>query len=293
MQIYSGSSNPALAASLSKHLGAQLGRVQYTRFESDESRAYITETHVEKNVIVVQSLSMSADRHLMELLTLSDALLRRGARKITAVIPYMGYARQNQVFREGESLSAEVVARVLATGRFARIITFDIHSNNIISMYPVPVISLSPISLFSGYIKKQNTVIVAPDGGATTKVKELAKVLKVKTVTLTKERNRTTGKVKLQHGSGVISGKNAIIVDDMVATGETILQSTEYLYHQGAQSVTVFATHFLGVPGVADKLQTSPIDRVVITNTITQVALPAKFAVIDCASVLAEALAQS
>lgn len=291
MQIYPGSSNPSLAQSLANQLGLRLSAVEFTRFESDEVRAYVP-GKVESEVVVVQSLSQSADRHLMELLMLVDALSRGGAKKITAVIPYLGYSRQNQIFRPGESLSAAVVAKLLGTSPISLIITVDIHDPKLISYYSIPVINLPTASLFASVPLSSGANVIAPDHGAALRAGELARLVGAKRITLNKSRDRATNRVEIVEKNVTLVGQEVIICDDSIASGQTLVRTLALLKDNRVGKIQVCVTHHLGVVGVADRLASTDIDQIFITNSVVQATLPGKFQVLDLAPLLAQTLSK-
>lgn len=294
MQIYSGSSHLSLAQKLAKQTGLTLGQVDFSRFESDEVRVLVTEEKVDKEVIILQSLSSPTDHHIIEFLMLVDALRRRGAREITAIIPYMGYSKQDKIFREGESLSVKVVAQMLQIMPLSRLITFDLHNQAILGFFDIPVTNLPATSLFITHFQKQNLanyLVVAPDAGAAKKSSAFAASIGLDVVYIDKKRDLNTGEVKINGISGEVKGKNIIIVDDMVATGSTLEECSKYLLALGAQSVTIAVTHFLNVQGVAQKLISSGISQIITTNTIDFTLPSSKFITLDVSPLLKEALA--
>lgn len=293
MQIYSGSSHQVLANNLAKQSGFSLGKVDLSRFESDEVRVLVTEEQVDKEVIILQSLSSPTDHHIIEFLMLVDALRRRGAREITAIIPYMGYSKQDKIFREGESLSVKVVAQMLQIMPLSRLLTFDLHNQAILGFFDIPVDSLSASPLFLQYFQKQhldNYLVVAPDAGAAKKSSVFAASTGLDVVYLDKKRDLNTGEVKINGISGDVEGKNIIIADDMVATGSTLEECSKYLHALGAQSVTIAVTHFLNVQGVAQKLISSGISQIITTNTINFSLPSSKFITLDISPLLRDAL---
>lgn len=302
--IFSGSSNHSLAHKLSKKLKVPVGRVDLSRFANDEARVWIRESRVPEKVIVVQSLSIPTDHHLVEFGLLVDALYRLGAKKITAIIPWLGYSKQDKVFRKGDPLSAKVVAKMLSVVPLDRIITLDLHNLAISGFFEVPVTNLSAKELFVKHfnkLPKAQVIVVAPDAGAIKASTSFAQALKVPVAYINKKRDLATGKVSIVGISGVgltgkktqkpLKGMKAIVVDDIVATGETLIGVSRYLKRIGAESVEVAITHHLYVPGVQTKITKSAIDSLVVTDTI---AMPKenknnrKLKVLSVAGLLAE-----
>lgn len=293
MQIFAGSSHLDLAQKISNQTGFQLGSVEITRFANDEVRVLVTQAKVDKEIILVQSLSSPTDHHTIEFLMLVDALRRKGTVDITAVIPYMGYTKQDKVFREGESLSVKVIAQMLQIMPLRRIITFDLHNLAILGFYDIPVTNLTAFSLFQEHFSKlklDNYLVVAPDAGAAKKSSAFATTLGLDIVYIDKKRDLSTGQVVVKGISGDVNGKDIIITDDMVATGSTLIESSKYLHEKGARSVTIAVTHFLNVPGVREKLISSDIDEIITTNTINFSLPKTKFELLDISPIIVQTI---
>jgi ribose-phosphate pyrophosphokinase len=273
MQVYSGSSNPQLAKKLAAKLKVKLGQMEVTRFANDEGRVFVKEPKVAEKVAIVQSLSIPTDTHLVEFCLLCDALRRKGAKKIIAVIPWLGYSKQDRVFRDGEALSVKVIAKILELNFLDKIITFNLHSSHIKKSFRRPLVELTARPLIEDYFAKKVTkdhVVVAPDIGAVASAKRLAKDLGVGLVKVSKSRSRVTGKVSIHGIEGEIKGKRAIIKDDMIATGSTLVEVSRFLKKKGAKSIEVGAVHHLFVPGAQTKLNQAGIDRLVVTDTVAK-----------------------
>lgn len=284
MQLYSGSSNQALVAQIGQVGGWQVGQTEISCFENDELRVRVLEKHVEARVALLQSLSAPVNSNLVEFCLLADALTRRGASEITAIVPWLGYSKQDKVFLPGESLAAKVIAQILQTARIKRLVTFDLHNRAITGFFDIPVVELSAKSLFLDYFKNKlsdqsavisdqkvhDYVVVAPDEGAVKASGAFARELGVPIVYMDKRRDLTTGEVQVTGMSGDVQGKEVLIVDDMIATGGTAMTVAAYLKERGAQRVTIAATHHLYVPGAQEKLEASAIDEVVVTDTVSE-----------------------
>jgi ribose-phosphate pyrophosphokinase len=209
---------------------------------------------------------------------LADALTRKGASEIMAIVPWLGYSKQDKVFLPGESLAAKVVAQILQSTRIKKLVTFDLHNRAITGFFDIPVIELSAKPLFLEYFQqrfkiqdsrfKNDVVVVAPDEGAVKASGAFARELGVPVVYLDKRRDLTTGAVTVSGMSGDVEGKEAIIVDDMIVTGSTAMKTASYLKTKGAARVTMAATHHLYVPGVQEKLEASELDEIVVTDTV-------------------------
>ena len=271
MQIFSGSSNPELASKISQLLNVQLGSIKISQFSGDEKRVWVKDKKIEKDVVVVQSLSRPTNDNLIEFCLICDALRRGGATEITAVIPWMGYSKQDKVFREGEPLSAKVIAQIIQVAHVSKIITFDLHNKATLGFFDVPVIDLTAKPLFIEYFKKSisdNTVVVAPDAGAVKSSTAFASELGVPVVYMDKKRDLVSGEVTVVGMSRSVEGVDVIIIDDNVFTGSTLIESANALKKSGAKSIKVGVTHHLFVPGVQEKLEESEIDEIIVTDTI-------------------------
>lgn len=274
--IYSGVSNIILAGRIAKILGTKLGSVESSQFENGERRVQVEYRHQTKDAsetVLVQSLSKPVDEHLIEFCLLSDALSRQGSTNLIGVVPWLGYSKQDKVFLPGEPLSAKVIAQILQVTKIKKIITFDLHNRAITGFFDIPVVELSAKPLFLDYFRKKidgdEWVVVAPDEGAVKSSAYFARELNVPIAYLDKRRDLKTGKVEVVSMNGEVKEKNVIIVDDMIATGSTMMATASYLKKMGAKSIRVAATHHLYLPGVQEKLENSAIDEVVVSDTVS------------------------
>jgi len=333
MQIFSGSSNPELARRIAELMAAKssdhspkiapacagrqgselLGQLEISQFANGETRIVVKEDQVAKEVVVVQSLSIPTNEHLIEFCLICDALQRAGAAEITAVVPWMGYSKQDKVFLAGEPLSAKVVAQIIQTTKIKKLITFDLHNRAIMGFFDIPVIELSAKSRFLEYFKGQlnrkssehlpaqagsllqgleleSTVVVAPDAGSVKASSNFARELKLPIVYMDKRRDYLSGKVDVMGMSGEVQGQHVIIVDDMIVTGSTIMETAKYLKAQGALSVSVAATHHLYVDDVQIKLESSEIDEIIVTDTVEKIGVSKKLKVLSVAELVVQAL---
>lgn len=272
MQIFSGSSNRELAEGISKLMGTKLGEMEISQFANGETRVWVKEEKIEKQVVVVQSLSTPTNEHLMEFCLICDALHRGGATEITAVIPWMGYSKQDKVFRAGEPLSAKVVAQILQTAKPAKIITIDLHNKATLGFFDCPIVELSAKPILLDYFKKnvsEGTVVVAPDAGAVKASTAFAQELGVGVVYIDKKRDLHSGAVSVVGISGSVKDRDVLMVDDNVFTGSTLLETAKELKKNGARTVRVGVTHHLYVRGVQEKLEGSEIDEIVVSDTVS------------------------
>lgn len=274
MQIFSGSSNSELTKKITDLMGIELGRIEISQFSNGETRVWVKEKKIEKNVVVVQSLSTPTNEHLIELCLICDALHRGGATEITAVIPWMGYSKQDKVFRIGEPLSAKVVAQIIQVARVSRIITIDLHNRATLGFFDTPITELSAKPLLIEYFRKSvgdTTVVVAPDAGAVKASTAFATEIGAPVVYVDKKRDLATGEVTVIGMSRSVKDLDVIVVDDNVFTGSTLLETAKELKKNGAKSVRVGLTHHLYVPGVQEKIEKSEIDEMVVSDTVSEI----------------------
>lgn len=271
MQIFSGSSNPDLANKIAMLMGSRVGEIDISRFPNGETRVWVKEKKIEREVIVVQSLSIPTNEHLIEFCLICDALKRGGATDIIAVMPWMGYSKQDKVFLAGEPLSAKVVAQIIQSTKLKKLITFDLHNRAITGFFDVPVVELSAKSSFLEYFREKiskKTIVVAPDAGSVKFSSNFARDLNLPIAYIDKRRDYLTGKVDVVGMNGAVKGHDVVIIDDMIVTGSTLIEVAKYLKDQGALTVTVAATHHLYVPGAQNNIEKSEIDTVLVTDTV-------------------------
>ena len=270
--LFSGSSNTPLAKSVSKILGIPLGNVDLTRFADGEIRPWIQEDVRDKTVFVLQSLSYDMDDHIMELCLMGDAIRRSAPKNMIAVIPYMGYARQDRQHRVGEPVSARVIAKFLEVSKFKEVITIDLHNDAIVGFFQVPVTHLSALSILGEEIQKfhlSDIVVVAPDVGGVKRARNLAYILDVPMVVMEKKRFLDRhDKSEACQIIGDVAGKSVVIIDDVISSGGTIINGAQSLKNSGATSVTVLVTHAVCAGNAFENVSKAPIDRMIITDTI-------------------------
>lgn len=271
MLLFSGNSNLPLAKKIAGNLGLKLGNLEITTFPDNENRVRVVEDVVGEDVVVVQSTGITPNLYYIELFLIIDSLKRSGAKSITLVIPYLGYQRQDHIFRDGEAVSLEVIISILESLGVSRVISFDFHSVRIPDLFHVPIFHLSALSVFAEEIKKMNvsdTVLVSPDMGGIARIKKLSELCgNLPFVSIVKDRDLTTGSIQSTTINGEVK-KTAIIVDDVISTGETIVAAAKLLEENGAEEVYVFATHGILAGSASSSLQNSNVKRVVISDTI-------------------------
>jgi len=273
MKIFSGTSNKPLAQKIAEDLGIQLSELEIFVFPDGEKRITILDKVLDEDTLVVQSTSNPADENYMQLFFIVDALKRSGAKSVTAVIPYLGYQRQDHVFRDGEAVSLQVIIKTLESTGVTKITTLDLHSVKIPELFHLPIEHLSAIPLFAKKIKEKKwndkeTVLVSPDMGGIRRIKLLSEELRnMPYVLIEKNRNLSTGEVTASKIIGEVLPR-AIIVDDMISSGETIAVAADILRKNGAEEIFVFATHPVFSDQAPKILQEAKIEKVYVTDTI-------------------------
>ncbi len=269
--LFTGNANPVLAQEMAKHLGVEVGAASVGRFSDGEVTVEIRQNVRARDVFVVQSTCAPTNENLMELLIMVDALKRASARRITAVIPYFGYARQDRRPRSTRvPISAKVVANLLETVGVERVLTMDLHADQIQGFFDIPVdnIYASPVLLSDLKSKNYpNLVVVSPDVGGVVRARALAKQLGCDLAIIDKRRP-TANVSEVMHVIGEIEGRNCVIMDDMIDTAGTLVKAAEVLKARGAKSVYAYCTHPVFSGPAVERIANSQIDEVVITNTI-------------------------
>ena len=270
--VFTGNSNAELAAEIAGHLGISLGAAHVGRFSDGEVTVEINQNVRARDVFVVQSTCAPTNDNLMELLIMVDALKRASAERISAVIPYFGYARQDRRPRSSRvPISAKVVANLLETVGVSRVLTMDLHADQIQGFFDIPVdnIYASPVLLNDVRAKKyDDLIVVSPDVGGVVRARALAKQLNTDLAIIDKRRPRANVS-EVMHVIGDIDGRNCVIMDDMIDTAGTLVKAAEVLKERGAKKVYAYCTHpiFSG-PAIERIARGSALDEVVVTNTI-------------------------
>ena len=269
--LFTGNANPVLAQEIAAHLGIELGQASVGRFSDGEVAVEIRQNVRARDVFVVQPTCSPTNENLMELLIMVDALKRASARRITAVIPYFGYARQDRRPRSTRvPISAKVVANLLETVGVERVLTMDLHADQIQGFFDIPVdnIYASPVLLSDVQSKKHpNLVVISPDVGGVVRARALAKQLGCDLAIIDKRRP-TANVSEVMHVIGEIEGRTCVIMDDMIDTAGTLVKAAEVLKDRGARSVVAYCTHPVFSGPAVDRIKASQMDEVVITNTI-------------------------
>lgn len=268
-RVVPGTANRALALAVADHLGTEVAACEVERFPDGELSPVVEGVRGE-DVYVVQPTGPPVNEHLVELLLLLDACRRMGAARITAVVPYFGYARQDRRLREGQAVGARVCAEALASGGADRVLVVDPHTSALEAMCPVPVEMLTALPVLAGAIVDRvppEAVVVAPDLGAVKLAERYAAASRRGVAVVRK--TRVSGRVV--HASEVIgdvAGRPAVIVDDMIATGATVEAAVGVLRARGCSDVTVAATHGVLAAGAAGRISALGVGRVLLTDTL-------------------------
>ena len=290
LSLFTGTSNPALAAAIAARLGVNLGRAEVSRFPDGELRVELHETVRGHDVYLVQPTSPPAEEHLFVL------LLRAGALTLTAVVPYFGYARQDRRAQGRQPVAARLVADVLATAGFGRVVALDLHNRAMEGIFGVPLEHVSAVPALVEAIREgipEDGVVVASDLGATKLAELYARLLGLPTALVHKKRV-SGAEVQVRDITGEVAGRSPILVDDMISTGGTLVAAARCLLEAGARpAFTVVATHGLLVGDAVERLAALPLARLVLTDTVVPppaAAARLPLTTVSVAPILAEAI---
>jgi len=271
LMVFTGNANPRLAADVVRHLNIHLGRATVSRFSDGEVMVEILENVRGKDVFVLQSTCQPTNDHLMEVMVMVDALKRASAGRITAAIPYYGYARQDRRTRSARvAITAKVVANMLAGAGIDRLLTMDLHSDQIQGFFDVPVDNIYSSPILLGDIWKRNhpdLVVVSPDVGGVVRARAIAKRLECDLAIIDKRRPKPNV-AKVMHIIGDVAGRTCIIMDDMVDTANTLCEAANALKKHGAKKVLAYCTHPVLSGSAAERVANSALDELVVTDTI-------------------------
>jgi len=273
LKLFSGTANPALAKEICSHLGVQLGGATVSSFSDGEIRIKIDENVRGADVFVVQSCCTPVNTSIMELLIMLDALKRSSAYRITAVIPYFGYARQDRKDQPRVPITAKLMADIIETAGATRVLTMDLHAGQIQGFFNIPVDHLYALPVLLDYINRQfgkdlkDVVIVSPDAGGVERARAFAKRLQTNLAIIDKRREGPNN-AQVMNIIGDVEGKHVILLDDMIDTAGTIVQGAQAVANKGAKSVWAGCVHPVLSGPALERLQQSPLTEVVVTNTI-------------------------
>lgn len=293
--IFSGNANRPLAQEICTHLKASVGNAEIKRFSDGEIWVEVEENVRGKDVFVVQSTSHPANEHLMELLIMVDALKRASAERITAVLPYYGYARQDRKVAPRTPISSKLVADLITAAGAHRVVSVDLHAGQIQGFFNIPFDHLYAMPILLDYIRGNllnDVVIVTPDAGGTERARAYAKRLDT-TLAMIDKRRSAPNESEVMNVIGEVNGKTAIIVDDMVDTAGTLTQAAAALKERGANKIYACITHGVLSGKAVERIKGSVLEELVITNTICQseeVLKCRKIKVLSMAKLLSEAI---
>ncbi|WP_298956418.1 ribose-phosphate pyrophosphokinase [uncultured Campylobacter sp.] len=269
-KIFSGTANPEFAKKISKYLSLPLSECAIKTFSDGEISVQIGESVRGKDVFVIQPTCAPANSNLMELLILTDALKRSSANSITAVVPYFGYARQDRKAAPRVPISAKLVANMMQTAGIDRVVTMDLHAGQIQGFFDVPVDNLYGSLIFLDYLKEKNLknpIIASPDVGGVARARSFAKKLSLDLVIVDKRREEAN-KSEVMNIIGDVTGKDVILIDDMIDTAGTIVKAAGAFKEQGAKSVSAFCTHAVLSGPAYERIESGALDGLVVTDTI-------------------------
>ena len=301
MKLFAGNSNRQLAESVAKYLGMSVGRANVRRFADDEIFVEIQENVRGEDIFILQSTSRPANDHLMELLIMVDAFRRSSARRITAVLPYFGYARQDRRAQGRTPISAKLVANLITEAGADRVLTLDLHAGQIQGFFDIPTDNLYAVPVMARDIKAkyknlQDVMIVSPDVGGVVRARSLAKRLDDTLLAIVDKRRDRPGESEVMNVIGDVSGKDCFLIDDIIDSGGTLCNAADAIMNQGAKSVTAYITHGVLSGSATDRIANSVLKELVITDSIQptpDVNATSNIRVISITDLIGEAIART
>jgi ribose-phosphate pyrophosphokinase len=286
--VLAGPASEELGRSLAQKLGYRLLDAEFKVFPDGESKFTVAEKVGGKSIFLVQSTYPPADQHIFQLLLASHQLSEQGA-KVTAVVPYLAYARQDKEFLPGEGVTLGIVAHLFRTAGVRRLVTVDIHSAEGLALFSFPVYSVSAVPSLVEYAKGEldlkDPVVVSPDFGGSKRTEAFAQLYGAKFLQLNKTRDKASGSVSIGDAKLDVDGKEVVIVDDIISTGGTVKAASEAVLRQGAKKTLAICVHGLFVGDALEKLEKASVKTIVCTNTV-----PGKFSKVDVSGALASHL---
>lgn len=272
IKLLTGNANPALAEAISKHLGVSLGRAKVGRFSDGEVQVEISDNVRGRDVFLLQPTSAPANDNLMELLILGDACKRASAGRVTAVVPYYGYARQDRKAAPRAPITAKMVADLFTAVGFNRVLTMDLHAGQIQGFFDMPVDNLYATPRLMTALRERlvginDVVVVSPDAGGTERARAYAKHLGASLAIVDKRRSGPNV-AEVMHMIGDVKGKFAVLVDDMIDTAGTLTKAAQAIMENGAKEVIAVATHPVLSGPAAQRIKESPLTEIIISDTI-------------------------
>ncbi len=296
MRIFTGNANPKLAAAVCKHLNVSLGRCQVGRFSDGEVMVELMENVRGRDVFILQSTCAPTNDNLMEIMVMVDALKRASAARITAAIPYFGYARQDRRPRSARvAITAKVVADMLSTVGVNRVMVMDLHADQIQGFFNIPVDNIYATPILLGDLWKRNyedLIVVSPDVGGVVRARAIAKRLDSDLAIIDKRRPKANVS-EVMNIIGDVDGRICVIMDDLADTANTLCKAASALKERGAKKVVAYCTHPVLSGGAVERIATSDLDEVVVTDTIPLTAAAEtcpRIRQLSCAQLLAETM---
>lgn len=279
MLLFAGSSNLPLAQKIADELRLELAKSETVRFADGEARVRILEEVKDEVCVVVQSTSSPVDSNLMELYQFGDLLKKGKAKKIVAVVPYLAYSRQDKAHRQGEAVTAKLVAKMIKAVGFTDIILLELHSQDVVNFFTIPTLCLSATETVAKYIDEKrddfgedDLVIVAPDEGGKQRAENLAQILEATVAVIAKDRplekTDVVQETNMTVKSGTVKDKEAIVVDDLISTGSTAMNAANLVLKQGAYHAYLIAIHAVMSKGDTTFWQNSPFEKIFVTDSI-------------------------
>ncbi|MCL4527764.1 MAG: ribose-phosphate pyrophosphokinase [Gammaproteobacteria bacterium] len=295
LMVFSGNANPVLAAQVARFLQIPIGRAEVSAFSDGEVFVEILENVRGRDVFVLQPTCTPTNDHLMELLTMIDALKRASANRITAAMPYFGYARQDRKSRSRTAITAKLVADLITSAGANRVLTMDLHADQIQGFFDVPVDNIYASPILLGDIWRQSypeLIVVSPDVGGVVRARAIAKRLEVDLAIIDKRRPRPNESV-VMNIIGDVDGRTCVLVDDMVDTANTLCEAAHALKVRGAVKVCAYCTHPVLSGPAMERIERSDLDELVVTDTIPlrpDARASSKIRVLSVAELLAETI---
>ena len=285
--VIAGNASRDLAKRIARRLKAPYIEAQTKIFPDGESKITFSSIPKKSIILVVQSTYPPVDTNLLQTLAIISQA-RKASSKIYAIIPYMGYARQDRQFLSGEVVTMSIVAKMLQAVGAKKVIVVDIHSKTALNHFKIPTVNVSAIPELAKYFKKlkiKKPLVVSPDTGGSSRAKKFASLLNTDFITLKKSRNRNTGKVQIQSSKVDVHGRDLIVIDDIISTGGSIIKATQFLKKQKCKRVFVACTHGLFVGDAERKIKKAGVSKIISTNTV-----PRSTSKVDMAGVIAKSI---
>ncbi|MDG6903137.1 MAG: ribose-phosphate pyrophosphokinase [Nitrososphaerota archaeon] len=286
--VLAGPASEELGKSVAEKLGLPMLNAEFRVFPDGESKFTLNDKVSGRSILLVQSTYQPVDQHLFQLFLASHHLSEEGA-KVTAVVPYLAYARQDKEFRPGEGVTLGIVAHLMRSAGVRRLVTVDIHSAEGLALFSFPTYSVSAIPSLVAHAREKlglrDPVVISPDFGGSKRTEAFAQLYGAPFLKLSKTRDRTSGEVTIKESTLEVKDKDVVIVDDIISTGGTVKAAAESVMNQGARRAIALCTHGLFVGGAIDALEKASVKAVVCTNTV-----PGKYGVVDVSDALASHL---